>query len=116
MKRRTFKLSALLVVGLLVASLGGTQLLAAEKVVGVRYSGAQTAHKTDFQFWFSGYARFLRVANRIANIVVPITSVTTFDPETEAESSSVYFFFSKRKDQSEDPAIPGIVDGSDPIQ
>jgi hypothetical protein len=56
------------------------------------------------------------VANRIANIVVPITSVTTFDPETEAESSSVYFFFSKRKDQSEDPAIPGIVDGSDPIQ
>ena len=114
MKRLTSKLSALLVVGLLVASLGGTQLLAAERVTGVQYAGANTAHKADFQFWFSGYARFLRMGNRIANLVVPITPVPTFEPEPEAESSSVYFFFSKPQDPSED-AHTDIIDNPDPM-
>jgi hypothetical protein len=115
MKRLTSKLSALLVVGLLVTSLGGTQLLAAERVVGVRNAGAETAQKSDFQFWFSGYARFLRVGNRIANLVVPITAVPTFEPEPEAESSSVYFFFSQPQDPSEDTNSVDFGDDPDPI-
>lgn len=115
MKRVTSKLSALLVVGLLVASLGGTQLLAGERATNIRYAGAHSGQEADYQFWFSGYARFLRVANRIANLVVPITPVTTFEPETDTEGSSVYFFFSKPEDPSEDTNSPSINDGGDPI-
>lgn len=114
MKRTNFKLSALLLTVLLIASLGATTAFASDTVKEIRFKRTTTAEKAGtFQIWFTGFSRFFRLADRFINPCTPPVPEPTFQPE-DAKGQSI-FYFSVPQDSTEDQQSPEFIDDSDPI-
>ena len=119
MRRRYFRLSALVVAALMIGSLGMTPALAVDDVkpVDIKAQGNSVNHRATFEISFSGFARFFRMAYQRASDFTPITAPppSAFDPGDD----EVIFWLGKpgsKDDPNEVPEqSPDISDSSDPI-
>jgi hypothetical protein len=121
MRRRYFKLSALLV-AFFVVSLGVAPLLADDNVqpVEIKFEGTKVNHRAVFQLNFASLSRFIRMAYQRVSDVTPFTppAPPVFDPIDDDEFFEPIMWLGKpgqKNDPREVPSTPGISDGVDPI-
>lgn len=84
MRRRYFRLSALLVATFMVVSLGLTPALAADdaKPVGIKFQGSSVKHRSTFEISFSGFAAFFRSVYQRTTVFTPVSAPppSAFEP------------------------------------
>jgi hypothetical protein len=122
MRRRYFRLSALLVATLMVVSLGATSALADDNVqpVEIKFQGSNVKHRSTFEISFSGFAAFFRSVYQRTSVFTPVSAPppAAFEPIDDAYDVPV-FWLGKPGDKNDPNEVPtqgpGISDSADPI-
>ena len=121
MRRRYFKLSALLI-AFFVVSLGVAPLLADDNVqpVEIKFEGTKVNHRAVFELSFATFSRFIRVAYQRVSDVTPFTppAPPVFDPIDDDEFFGPIMWLGKpgqKDDPNEVPGALGMHDGPDPV-
>ena len=122
MRRRYFRISALLVATLMVVSLGATSAFAADNVkpVEIKFEGTSVNHRATFEISFSGFAAFFRSVYQRSSVFTPVSAPppAAFEPIDDVYDTPV-FWLGKPGDKNDPNEVPtqgpGISDSADPI-
>jgi len=119
MRRRYFRLSALLVATFMVVSLGAAPALAADdaKPVEIKFQGSSVKHRSTFEISFSGFAAFFRSLYQRTSDFTPVSAPppSAFEPIDDVYDVPVFWLGKPggTDDPNEVPSGPKL--GDDPV-